>query len=225
MTPEKPSSDQPQRNGAGEEMPAEWSFSAPASATRIDRTARALRAAGFEVEIFDDVAAARARVRALIPDGASVFTGASETLRLAGIDEDLNSSGRYVSLKSKAWSMDRATQMAEIRKLTSNPDVIVGSVSAVTEEGSLVIVSASGSQLPAYAGGAGRAIFVVGSQKIVPDIATALLRIEKYATPLEDARARKAYGRGTAMNKILIINGEGMSPRITVFLLRDAIGY
>ena len=77
MIPEEPSSDQPQQNAAREEMPAQWSFSAPASATRIDRTARALGAAGIEVEIFDDVAAARARVRALIPDGASVFTGAS----------------------------------------------------------------------------------------------------------------------------------------------------
>ncbi len=165
--PEERISDQPQQNGASEETLVEWSFSAPASATRIDRAARALGAAGFEVEILDNIAAARARVRALIPDGASVLTGASETLRLAGIDEDLNTSGRYDSLKLRAWSMDRATQMAQIRKLISNPDIVVGSVSAVTEEGSLVVVSASGSQLPAFAGGARRAIFVVGSQKIV----------------------------------------------------------
>jgi hypothetical protein len=115
--------------------------------------------------------------------------------------------------------------MPQIRKITSVPDIVIGSSAAVTEEGSLVAVSASGSQLPAYAGGAQRAIFVVGSQKIVPDLATAFTRIEKYATPLEDARARVAYGRGTAINKILIINGEGLGPRITVLLLREAIGY
>jgi acyl-CoA hydrolase len=210
---------------ATEEQRTDPSFSQPASEASLEKTAQALRAAGFDVEILDDVAAARARVRSLVPAGATVFTAASETLRLGGIDDELNKSGKYDSVKTKAFALNRATQMPEIRKMTSVPDIVVGSVTAITEDGSLVAVSASGSQLPAYAGGAQRAIFVVGSQKIVPDLATALTRIEKYATPLEDARARVAYGRGTAINKILIINGAGFGPSITVFLLREAIGY
>jgi hypothetical protein len=217
--------DQLQQSGANEEQGTDLSFGAPASEARLQRAAQALRTAGFEVEILDNVEAARARVRTLVPAAATVFTAASETLRLGGIDEELNLSGRYDPVKPKAFALNRATQMPEIRKLTSVPDIIIGSVAAVTEEGSLVAVSASGSQLPAYAGGAQRAIFVVGSQKIVPDHATAFTRIEKYATPLEDARAREAYGRGTAINKIFIINGEGLGPRITVLLLREAIGY
>lgn len=216
--------DQLQHSATGEQR-SDPSFSEPASDASLQKTAQALRAAGFEVEILDNVEAARARVRTLVPAGAKVFTAASETLRLGGIDEELNLSGRYESVKAKAFALNRATQMPEIRKMMSVPDIVIGSVAAVTEEGSLVAVSASGSQLPAYAGGAQRAIFVVGSQKIVPDLATAFTRIERYATPLEDARAREAYGRGTAINKILIINGEGFGPRITVFLLREAIGY
>lgn len=217
--------DRLQQTGVNEGQGAYLSFGAPASEARIERTAQALRAAGFEVEILDTVEAARAAVRTLIPAAATVFTAASETLRVGGIDEDLNLSGRYDSVKAKAFALNRATQMPQIRKMTSVPDIVIGSVAAVTEEGSLVAVSASGSQFPAYAGGAQRAIFVVGSQKIVPDLATALTRIEKYATPLEDARTREAYGKGTAINKILIINGEGFGPRITVLLLREAIGY
>lgn len=66
--------------------------------------------------------------------------------------------------------MDRATEMDEIRRLLASPDVIVGSVAAVTETGSLVIASASGSQLTGYADGSAQAIWVIGAQKAVPDL-------------------------------------------------------
>jgi hypothetical protein len=141
-------------------------FTDPASAQRLERAAAALTAHGFTVEVLDDAVAARTRVKELIPEGAGVFTGASETLRLSGIDEDINVSGRYQAIRPRLLAMDRATQMDDIRRLGATPDVIVGSVHAVTETGSLVIASGSGSQLPGYAGGAARAIWVVGAQKV-----------------------------------------------------------
>lgn len=98
-------------------------------------------------------------------------------------------------------------------------------MAAVTVDGSLVAVSASGSQLPAYSGGAGRVIWIIGAQKIVPDLQTALQRIETYALPLEDERARVAYGRASAINKVLIVNAEPFPGRTTVLLLREAIGF
>jgi hypothetical protein len=51
---------------------------------------------------------------------------------------------------------------------------MLGSVHAVTETGSLVTASASGSQLGPYASGAGKVILLVGTQKIVPDLEDAL---------------------------------------------------
>src|SRR5690348_9149129 len=128
-------------------------FTDPAPASSLERTAAALTEHGFAVEILDDAAAARARVRELIPEGADVFTGASETLRLSGIDDDINASGRYDSVKTNGQDLDRVRDLREIWRRMSAPDVIVGSVAAVTETGSLVIASASGSQLPGYAGG------------------------------------------------------------------------
>src|SRR6266496_137585 len=82
-------------------------FADPAPAQRLERAAAALTAHGFTVEILDDAAAARTRINDLIPEGASVFTGASETLRLSGIDADINTSGRYQAIKSKTLAMDR----------------------------------------------------------------------------------------------------------------------
>jgi hypothetical protein len=90
--------------------------------------------------------------------------------------------------------MDRASQGEEIRRLAAAPEVMLGSVHAVTETGSLLAASMGGSQLAPYVAGAGRVILVVGGQKIVADVEEGLRRIDEYAFPLEDARAMDAYG-------------------------------
>jgi hypothetical protein len=199
-------------------------FADPAPAQRLERAAAALTAHGFTVEILDDVAAARSRVKDLIPEGASVFTGASETLRLSGIEKDINTSGRYQAVRPRVLAMDRVTDADDIRRLIASPDVSVGSVAALTETG-FVIASASGSQLPGYAGGAARAIWIVGAQKVVAGLNTALRRVEEHCLPLESARAQVAYGQPSAVNRLLILNAEPHPGRGTVLLLREAIGF
>ena len=200
-------------------------FTEPAPTQRLERAATALTAHGFTVEILDDAATARARVNDLIPEGASVVTAASETLRLSGIDGDINASGRYQAVKPRVLAMDRVTGADGIRRLLASPHVVMGSVAALTETGSLVVASASGSQLPAYAGGAARAIWIVGAQKVVPDLSTALRRVEDHALPLESARAQVAYGQPSAINRLLILSAEPHPGRGIVLLLREAIGF
>lgn len=200
-------------------------FADPAPAQALERAAAALTAHGFTVEILDDAAAARTRVKDLIPEGTGVFTGSSETLRLSGIDEDINASGRYEAIKPRVLAMDRATRMDEIRRLLAGPDVVVGSVAAVTETGSLVAASGSGSQLPAYSGGAAHAIWIAGAQKVVPDLNTALRRVEDHCLPLESARTQGIYGRPSAVNRLLVLNAEPYPGRATVLLLREPIGF
>ena len=201
------------------------SFAGPAPAEHLERAAAALTAHGFTVEILGGAAAARARLRELIPEGASVFTGASETLRLSGIDADINASGRYQAIRPQTLAMDRVTAAGEIRRLRAVPDFVVGSVHAVTETGSLVAASGTGSQLPAYAGGAARAIWIAGAQKVVPDLPAALRRVEEHCLPLESARTQAAYGAPSAINRLLILNAELEPGRGTVLLLREAIGF
>jgi LUD domain len=200
-------------------------FTGPAPGQRLERAAAALTAHGFTVEILDDAAAARIRVKDLIPEGARVFTGASQTLRLSGIDADINTSGRYQAIRPRVLAMDRVTAADDIRHLLASPDVVVGSVAALTETGALVAASGSGSQLPSYAGGAARAIWIVGAQKVVPDLSTALRRVEDHCLPLESARTQVAHGWPSAVNRLLILNAEPQPGRGTVLLLREAIGF
>ncbi|TMD65345.1 MAG: hypothetical protein E6I84_10035 [Chloroflexi bacterium] len=192
---------------------------------QVKRTMAALEANGITALRASDAAAAKRIVLDLIPDASPVHQGASQTLDVLGITDEIEKSGRYAALRPRIWSMDRETEAHEIRRLGAAPDVMLGSVHAVTETGSLLVASMSGSQLGPYASGAGRVILVVGTQKIVPDLEDGLLRINEYAYRLEDARAQAAYGVRSAVNKVLIINREITPGRITVVLVDEVLGF
>jgi hypothetical protein len=133
-------------------------------------------------------------------------------------------SGRYDAIRPKLYAMDRKTQGREIRKISATPDVMLGSVQAVTREGALVTASYSGSQIGPYAMAAGRVILVVGSQKIVPDLDTALRRVRETVLPYEDERLRAQMGRGTHLAKLLVTFMEPLPGRTTVVLVREPVG-
>jgi L-lactate utilization protein LutC len=200
-------------------------FGTVADDARVTRTTAALEANGIGVLRAADAADAKRIVLGLIPAGSQVYHGASQTLADSGITEAIEKSGQFDPIRPRIWTMDRTTQGDEIRRLTSSPDVMLGSVHAVTETGSLVAASMGGSQLGPYVSGAGRVILVVGTQKIVADLDEAMSRVYDYAFPLEDARAQAEYGIHSAVNKVLIINREITPGRITVVLVDEALGF
>jgi L-lactate utilization protein LutC len=200
-------------------------FGTRADDTRVSRAAAALEANGIRVLRAADASEAKEVVLGLIAEGSQVHHGASISLDVAGITDEIDKSGRYESLRPRIFSMDRQTRADEIRRLSAAPEVMLGSVHAVTETGSLLAASMSGSQLGPYVSGAGRVILVVGTQKIVPDLEEGLRRIEEYSFPLEDARAEAAYGIHSAVNKVLIINREIVPGRLTVVFVDEVLGF
>jgi acyl-CoA hydrolase len=205
-------------------IPIDNSFAKAASEESVQKTAAALKARNFSVEVVDTPADARAYVNSILPKDRSIFTSSSETVNLSGLDEDINRSGRYNAIRPQMEKLDYKTQRAEMLKLGASPDVVVGSVHAITEDGRVIAASGSGSQLGPYASAAGKVIWVVGSQKIVPDLDTAMRRLQFYAYPKEDNRVREKYGMPSGLMKILIVNGD-MPGRSTVVLVREPIGF
>ncbi len=187
--------------------------------------ANALERNGIICTVVDSADEARKAVRSKLPVGAEVYNNTSRTLEISGIAEDIERSGQYQPLRPRLYQMDRQMQVREMRQLSASPDWVVGSVHALTEEGSLLIASASGSQLGPIVSGAGHVVFVVGSQKIVPDFNTALRRIYEYSFPLEDRRAREAYGVPSAVNNVLVINKAVVPGRITAILVNEPLGF
>jgi L-lactate utilization protein LutC len=199
-------------------------FTAPATGGELEALAERLRERNFEVLIVKNAAEAKAEVMKRIPEGASVHSGKSKTLEDAGVFEELMSSDRYDFVRRRTSKMDRNTQGDEIRKINSSPDVMLGSVHAVTESGQLVITSASGSQIGPIASGAGHLILVIGSQKIVRDLDGAFRRIEEHVFPWEDARLRELMNIGTKITRTLILDRDFVPGRTTIILVREPLG-
>jgi hypothetical protein len=191
----------------------------------VARTTAALEANSITVFRAAGAAEAKQLVLEMIPQGAQVHSASSRSLEITGIAAEIEGSGRYEALRPLLWSMDRETDYDEIRRLNTAPDVMLGSLHAVTANGSLVAASATGSQLGPYAVGAGKLILVVGTHKIVSDLDEALRRIDEYALPLEDKRAFESYGTHSAVNKLLIINREWIPGRITVIFVDEPLGF
>jgi acyl-CoA hydrolase len=152
------------------------------------------------------------------------MTNTSVTLRETGIADAINDGGLYESARNKMFALDFATQAREMKAIGGQPDYALGSVHAVTRDGTLVIASASGSQLASYAWGAGNVIFVVGAQKLVPTVEAAHERIYRHSLKLEDARAYAAYGQRSSVGKVLEIHQE-LPGRIHVVLIRQPVGF
>jgi hypothetical protein len=200
-------------------------FAGLASDQQIDAAASALERNGITSVVVDSGERARDVVRSILPVGAEVFNNTSRTLEGIGVAEDIEQSGLYQSLRPRLYQMDREMQAREMRLLAAAPDFVVGSVHALTEEGSLLIASASGSQLGPLVSGAGHVILVIGGQKVVADVGTGLRRISEYCFPLEDRRAREAYGVPSGVNNVLIINRAVTPNRISAVLVRQSLGF
>ena len=199
-------------------------FTALPDEQTLTETVVALEENGFTVDVVDDLDAARNAVLARIPAGSSVMTNTSVTLNATGIEEAIDRGGPYDSARARLSRLDPATQLPEMKAIAGQPDFALGSVHAVTREGTLVVASASGSQLPSYAWGAATVILVVGAQKLVPDLDAARERIYEHSLKLEDARALEAYGQHSRVGKILEIHQEDPG-RIHVVLIRQPVGF
>ena len=190
----------------------------------IVKTVEALIANGIEAYVFNSRDELKKKLFEMIPENAEIMTMTSVSLDTLGIPAEINDSGRFNSIRKKLGRMDKKTQGSEMRKLSAAPEYTIGSVHAVTENGEVMIASATGSQLPAYAYGASHVIWVVGTQKIVKDAYEAVERIYKYCLPLEDARAKKASGTGSKVAKLLTIASESHG-RITILFLNEEVGF
>ncbi|MBI2543465.1 MAG: LUD domain-containing protein [Candidatus Aenigmarchaeota archaeon] len=191
----------------------------------IEKTISSLKANGMDAFVVESRREAKEKVLSILPNGTEVMTMSSTTLDAIGLSKEINESGRFTPIRKKLMSMDRKTQGREMQKLGAAPEWTIGSAHAVTQDGKVMIASNSGSQLPAYAYGADKVIWIVGTQKVVKDIEEGMERIYKYTLPLENERAKKAYGFPSFVSKMLIVNREIRPGRITIIFVKEKLGF
>ena len=200
-------------------------FTQLASEDQLAQTVQALESHGIRTLVVQTGEEARSFALDSIPTGAEVYDSPSRTLELIGLAEDIEHSTCFQSVRKRLHALDRSTQQREIRGLTASPDILVGSVHAITEKGEILLASATGSQLGSAAYGAGSVIWLVGTQKLVHTLEDGFRRIREYSLPLESERTQHVYGQASAINKVLIINGEAFPGRITIVLIKQNLGF
>ena len=194
----------------------------------ITRTIESLKSRGINTELVNTRSDALKLITARIPDGAEVMTGASTSLDQIGFTELLKSGAHHwKNLKEELMSEKDPAKQRSLRVKATGAEYFLGSVQAVAETGEIVVASASGSQIPAYAFTARNIVWVVGTQKIVRTLEEGLRRVREYALPLESARMKSQGYPGSMIGKILILEREPpqFGRNLTMILANEKLGF
>ncbi|WP_042662437.1 lactate utilization protein [Haloferax sp. ATB1] len=185
-----------------------------------------LEASGFDVVVVDTADEALETLRSHIPAGVSVMNGHSTTLEEIGFDDYLSEGDHdWESLPDQIWSIDDDAERQAARRDSQTADYFLGGINAISQTGDLVAADLSGSRIGAYPFAASNVVIVSGVNKIVPTLDDALDRLESVAYPLENERAKEAYGVESMIAKQLIFRQEVEEGRTTVVLIREQLGY
>ncbi len=196
------------------------------SQEEIDAAIRAMQARGFKVVYCEKRKEVAEEIKKLIPWGSEVMSGSSTTLNELGFTDWLeNGNLGWKNVKKQINEEKNSAVRDELRRKSVTSEYFVSSVNAIAQTGELVAADASGSRAGAFHFAAKNLIIVAGANKIVPTLEDALKRLREYAFPLEDVRAKKVYGMGSGVNKIVILAREMQPGRVTVVLVKDKLGY
>ena len=156
---------------------------------QVERTIKALKKNNFEALFVPDSKAAFEEVMKRIPDGATVSVGGSVTLGQVGLLDALEK--RKITF---IWPMKQGKTPEEVHALIQkslSADIFLSGTNAITEDGKLFNVDATGNRVGAMFIGPKKAIVVSGVNKIVPDIEAAEKRIRWWVGPQNARRLNR----------------------------------
>lgn len=153
----------------------------------IDNVLQNLKRRGFVPYYFKTGKEATDFVLDLIPSGASVGMGGSMTVTGLGIDKKLQEKG--VTVYSHALVAPELKD--KVYQLANSSDWYVSSTNALTESGDFVNIDGSANRISALCFGVKKIVYILGTNKIVPDLESAISRVRNVAAPLNTRRLNK----------------------------------
>ena len=153
----------------------------PITPETIERVIERLKRNEMEAVYFSTVAEAKDEVLRRIPAGAKVGIGGSMTLREMGIPQVLEKEGHEVYDHWKEGLSKEKRQ--EVGKKHQRSDVFLTSTNALTLDGKLINVDATGNRVTSMIFGPGKVLVICGVNKIVRNLNEGLARVKKVAAP------------------------------------------
>ena len=174
---------------------------------------------------------ARKLALSMIEEGASVSMGGAMSAHEIGLVDALKA-GNYNFIDRDAWEDKRAAMLAAY-----DADVFLSSVNAITEDGILINIDGNANRVSAICNGPKKVVFIVGMNKVCPDLDSAMKRARNVAAPINAQR----FGLNTPCNKtgacmdckspdticcqFLMTRYSRHKDRIHVILVNDNLGF
>lgn len=168
----------------------------------------------------------------LIPEGSTVAMGGCASAREIGLVEALKADPSRHFIDRDAMPDKRAAMLAAY-----DADVFLSSANAMTEDGILVNIDGNSNRVSAIAQGPRRVLFIVGMNKVCPDLDAALKRARNVAAPINAQRfglSTPCAKTGACMDckspdticcQFLVTRYSHHPGRIQVVLVNDALGF
>ncbi|MBO4265061.1 MAG: lactate utilization protein [Clostridia bacterium] len=153
---------------------------------QIEKLLEKLNANGFDACFVKTEEEAKTKALSYISDGMTVALGGSETIKKLGIPEVLKN-GKYNYLDRAKEGLS-AEERDKVLHDAFFADLYYTSANAVIEDGTLFCVDGNGNRVAAMIYGPKNVVCVVGKNKIVPDLASAEIRLKTVASPLNTKR-------------------------------------
>ena len=167
----------------------------------------------------------------LIPKGSSIGMGGAMSVHEIGLSDALK--GSDYNFIDRDATEDKRKAMLD----TYGADVFLSSANAMTDDGILVNIDGNANRVSAIAQGPGKVIFIVGMNKVCPDVDSAMKRARNVAAPINAQRFglnTPCSKQGTCFNckspdticcQILITRYSRHKDRIHVILVNDNLGF
>jgi hypothetical protein len=183
-----------------------------------------------------NAAQARDEILAMISEGATVYRCGSVTTVGMGLWEKIRElpGVQVIDPFLPGISPEEAF---ELRRKGMTADFMIASSNAVTLDGKLVNLDATGNRVAAMCFGPKKVILVVGMNKVAPDLDSAMARVKNYSAPVNTIRLGlknpcKEKGLCTdckspqrICNMWSVIEGHMIKNRIHVKLVGEDLGY
>ena len=198
----------------------------------IEKTVENLQKNHYLVSVFDTAAEAAEYLDQSI-DGKTVGFGGSITLQDMGIYDML------AEHNACYWHWPKSgSAVPDIVKAAAEADIYLTSVNALSENGEMVNIDGTGNRVSSTLYGHEKVYFVVGTNKIAPDLPAAIDRARNVASPLNAKRlgrktpcaikGDKCYGCNSPeriCNAMVIHYKKMGSCAMEVVLIKEDLGY
>ena len=167
----------------------------------------------------------------LIPKGSSIAMGGCESAREIGLVDALK--GEDYRFIDRDKSEDKRAAMLA----AYDADFFISSANAITEDGVMVNIDGNSNRVSAIAQGPKKVIFIVGMNKVCPDLDSAMKRARNVAAPINAQRfglktpcaktgsCFDCKSMDTICCQFLITRFSRHEGRIHVILVNDSLGF